>query len=441
LNLLTQIAKANGYSIPKTVSIETNIYPVNEWSKRQGVDIGSRDKDYLETYATIPWVYSCVYQIQIAISMLQFQIFRKTGTDKTENVTSEEKFDLFRKPNPNMGSFLFWMHTSGNMELTGKSFWWIAKDGNRLAGIFPLRSDRISIIPGDSQQFIKGFLYEINNKKTEFKPEEIFYMRYYHPYDDYDGLSAVEASRSSIIMHLKSVIYNKALMDNQVRPSGAFMSEKPVMQSQWDRTKKEFKEKYAGIMNAGEPIFVDGYTKYESLQLKPADMEYIEQNKMTKGQFLSTIGVPPVLIQDYSDAKVVANSKVQIKNFMENTIIPKTKMYLESLNDYILPLFVGEDSRYFIDVDLTNIDALQENILMTIKKFVEGFKLAAVSPNDYRQHVLRLDRVNDPELDKHYLPMNLFPVGEAPVSTEPSKGKVKLLNSGEVYLNYKKGVI
>lgn len=415
MGFLSAVAQSAGLKYAgEGMKLDQQVFQTPYGGQHTPVGLNDSDTDYLRTYATVPWVYSAVWQLQVNFAGLKFHVFRKTGDNEAEDVTNDDMFQMIQRPNPWSTKFHFWMHNIGALELNGKVFWWLPRNSqNQIMGIIPLRSDKMSIVPGDTTQFIKQYVYNVNGKEEVFDPEEIFYMRYWHPTDDFDGLSSVQAASNSIVLQLKGAAYNKKMFDNQIRPSGVWSSEQVLDDAIYKRAKKQFMDTYSGAYNAGNPIFIDGGYKYTSVEMKPKDIEYIKGNQITKGEILSTLGVPPILVQEYSDASVLANADVQMRSFWHNTMLPKISMILEVINEDFLPMILGDQAGdYYVDVDLSTIDALKEQEELKISKYKTGWDMAAVKPNDYREHVLGLERIDDPMMEQTYMKMNLIPIGE-----------------------------
>ena len=84
-------------------------------------------------------------------------------------------------------------------ELTGNAYWLLDMfENGKPTEIYPLRPDRIKIVP-DKKSYIKAYKYDIgNNEWVSFKPEQILHFKYFNSIDDYYGLSPLSAGRSAV---------------------------------------------------------------------------------------------------------------------------------------------------------------------------------------------------------------------------------------------------
>jgi phage portal protein BeeE len=77
----------------------------------------------------------------------------------------------------------------------------------------------------------------------------ILHLKQFHPLDDHYGLSPIEAAASAIDLHNTASAWNKALLDNSARPSGALVytaRDSNLTTDQFDRLKRELESGFQG---------------------------------------------------------------------------------------------------------------------------------------------------------------------------------------------------
>ena len=77
----------------------------------------------------------------------------------------------------------------------------------------------------------------------------ILHMALFHPADDHYGLSPIEVAATAIDIHNAASAWNKALLDNSARPSGALVyagsdGAANLSQDQFERVKRELEDAY-----------------------------------------------------------------------------------------------------------------------------------------------------------------------------------------------------
>jgi phage portal protein BeeE len=74
-------------------------------------------------------------------------------------------------------------------------------------------------------------------------------MKLFHPADDHYGLSPIEAAATAIDTHNTASRWNKALLDNSARPSGALVytaRDGNLSGEQYERLKRELESGFQG---------------------------------------------------------------------------------------------------------------------------------------------------------------------------------------------------
>jgi hypothetical protein len=77
----------------------------------------------------------------------------------------------------------------------------------------------------------------------------ILHVRLFHPANDHYGMSPIEAAASAIDLHNTAARWNKALLDNSARPSGALVyaaAEGRMTAEQFQRLKAELEQGFQG---------------------------------------------------------------------------------------------------------------------------------------------------------------------------------------------------
>src|SRR6185437_3589073 len=146
--------------------------------------------------------------------------------------------------------------------------------GTNVRELYALRPDRMKVVPGPDG-WPQAFDYTVSGATvrfdqtpgssqeltglgvTEFVPP-ILHLALFNPLDDYYGLSPLEAAAIAVDTHNAAATWNKALLDNAARPSGALVYDGAdgamLSTLQYERLKKELSDQYQGTSNAGRPL-------------------------------------------------------------------------------------------------------------------------------------------------------------------------------------------
>src|SRR5690606_31311928 len=106
----------------------------------------------------------------------------------------------------------------------------------------------------------------------------ILHVALFNPLDDHYGAPPLEAAQVALDLHNAAGAWNKALLDNSARPSGALVygGAGNLSDEQFDRLKEELEQNFSGSANAGRPLLLEGGLDWRPLSLSPKDMDFLE---------------------------------------------------------------------------------------------------------------------------------------------------------------------
>ena len=179
----------------------------------------------------------------------------------------------------------------------------VALDGE-IRELHVLRPDRMKVIPG-IDGWPEGYEYTAAGRSVRFTDDvaprvrPILHVRLFHPANDHYGMSPIEAAATAIDIHNTASGWNKALLDNSARPSGALVyaaANGQMTEEQFTRLKSELETNFQGARAAGRPLLLEGGLDWKPLSLSPKDMDFIEAKNAAAREIALAIGVPPMLL-------------------------------------------------------------------------------------------------------------------------------------------------
>ncbi|HWW65329.1 MAG TPA: phage portal protein [Sphingomonadaceae bacterium] len=191
--------------------------------------------------------------------------------------------------------------------LHGNAFVQIVGDGEGVpVELFPLRPERVTVEP-DANGWPAAYLYRTGERVTRILAADalgkpgLIHIRSYHPLDDHYGLGCLGAAYGAVAIHNAATRWNRALLDNAARPSGALVYDPgepgaALSADQFDRLKAEIDASFAGAANAGRPMLLDGGLKWQAMSLSPADMDFVGLKAAAAREIALAFGVPPMLM-------------------------------------------------------------------------------------------------------------------------------------------------
>ena len=243
-------------------------------------------------------------------------------------------------------------------------------DDDRPPLLYPLRPDRVQIIP-DSRGWPMRYDYRVGEQVEHIDAcdalgrLQIIHIKSFHPSDDHYGLGCLCAAAQSIRVHNAATRWNKSILENAARPSGALVYDNgdnavPLSDVQFDRLRSEMENSFSGSNNAGRPMLLEGGLKWQAMSLSPADMDFVELKATTARDIALAFGVPPMLLGIPGDNSY-ANYREANRALWRLTILPlmgKILLALEhGLSSGALPWF--DDISLCVDLD--QVSALSED--------------------------------------------------------------------------------
>ena len=242
--------------------------------------------------------------------------------------------------------------------LHGNAFVHVAQDGGGMpARLFALRPDRVKVEP-DGSGWPAAYLYRAGEARRRFlvrdglgRPE-VVHVRAQHPLDDHYGLGCLAAAAAAVAVHNSAARWNKALLDNAARPSGALVYQPDdgslLSPAQFDRIKDEMEAQFAGSANAGRPLLLDGGLRWQAMSLTPADMDFAELKASAAREIALAFGVPPMLLGLPGD-NTYANYREAVRSLWRLTVLPMAEKVVGALAEGLSAWWPG--LRLAVDVD------------------------------------------------------------------------------------------
>lgn len=255
---------------------------------------------------------------------------------------------------------------ASQMLLHGNAYVQILKDGlGQPVELFALRPERVTVTPGRNG-WPTGITYRVGEQVLTMPMQDsdaspnIIHIKGYHPLDDHYGAGCLAAADEAVATHNAASGWNRALLENAARPSGALVydagSGGGLSTDQFDRLREELNRAFAGGANAGRPMLLEGGLKWQSLSMSPADMDFAALKAAAARDIGLAFGVPPMLLGLPGDA-TYNNYKEANKALWRLTLLPLAGKLLAALGEGLATWF--PEAKLAIDLD--RVPALTED--------------------------------------------------------------------------------
>jgi HK97 family phage portal protein len=295
--------------------------------------------------------YRCVRMIAEAASSVPLLLY-KDGKE----LSSHPLLQLLQRPNPAQTGRDLIENIVSYLMVAGNSYIEVSKLNGAPRELVCLRPDRVKLVAG-ANGWPDGFDYSVYGSSTRIAPENVLHLKLFNPLDDYYGQSPLEAAQRSIDAHNAASGWNKAMLDNAARPSGALVfaaSEGRLTNEQFERIKTELETAHQGAANAGRPLILEGGLDWKEMGYSPKDMEFTETKSSAAREVALAFGVPPMLLGLPGD-NTFANYAEANRTFWRQCVVPILGRVTEALTNFLGPDF---EQGLKLSFDLDQVEAL-----------------------------------------------------------------------------------
>ncbi|WP_051661178.1 phage portal protein [Bosea sp. 117] len=311
-----------------------------------------------EGYQRNAVAHRCVRLVAEAAGSVAFSL-----TEGAAEHASHSLLDLLARPNPRLAGGAFIEALAAHLLLAGNAYVEAVAVGGRVRELHVLRPDRMRVVPGP-EGWAEAYDYTLSGRAVRFSQEPgeagippILHIALFNPLDDHYGAPPLAAAQMALDLHNAAGAWNKALLDNAARPSGALVygGAANLSDEQFERLKEELEGNFSGAANAGRPLLLEGGLDWRPLSLSPKEMDFLEAKNAAAREIALAFGVPPMLLGIPGDA-TYANYAEANRSLWRQTALPLARRIGEALAGWLSPTF-GETPLQLVP-DLDAIEAL-----------------------------------------------------------------------------------
>ena len=255
---------------------------------------------------------------------------------------------------------------AAHLLLHGNGYVQIRRDGDgKPVELFALRPERVSVIAG-TDGWPAAYQYKVGDSTLSLPVEDadgwpaVVHLKAFHPSDDHYGAGCLAAAEQAVAIHNAASAWNRALLENAARPSGALVFEAGdsggLTADQFERLKGELQVAYQGAGNAGRPMVLEGGLRWQPLALTPADMDFAALKAAAARDIALAFGVPPMLLGLPGD-NTYSNYREASRALWRLTLLPLAGKILGGLSEGLRPWF----PKLALSVDFDRVPALAED--------------------------------------------------------------------------------
>jgi len=297
-----------------------------------------------EGFMQNPIVYRSVRMICEAAASVPLLLY-----EGAEEVSEHPLLDLLARPCAEQTGTDVFEAWYGFLLVSGNTYVEAIPVGDQIRELHILRPDRMKVIAG-VDGWPEGYEYSAGGRSVKIGGEAVsgvrpvLHVKMFHPVDDHYGMSPIEAAATSIDIHNEASRWNKSLLDNAARPSGALIysaRDGQLTGQQFERLKHELESGFQGAKHAGRPLLIEGGLDWKPLSLSPKDMDFIEAKHAAARDIALALGVPPMLLGIPGD-NTYSNYQEANRTFWRQTVLPLVGRMAKAFTAWLGPAYSGK---------------------------------------------------------------------------------------------------
>lgn len=334
-------------------------------------------------------VYACCQIKGNAVGKLPIEIYQRTDKGNVRIKNHPVSFLLETRPNPNMTPYEFKTLVTVHRNLYGVAYIRISFDSKgRPNGLYPLLPPRVSVVQDTDGN---RFYIDVIDKKNQlvFNEDEIIKLNYL----TYDGLtprSPIKVARESIALTRAQQQFLGEYFINGNLSRGVIKLQGQLNKDAKDKVRAEWLRMNSGLAdgNAHKVAVLDGGMEYESLQVPPEDLAFLNMMNFQVQDIARVFGVPKHKL-GLMDQATYSNIEAENMAFVSDTVMPEAISWEEELT---YKLFTEKEQQTGLHVKFNLTSALRGDSVSRATYYKELLSVGVFSINEIRQ-LEQLDKI------------------------------------------------
>lgn len=378
----------------KNTSIQSQGYKLNKRYKN-GVAYHNRPsfaRISEEQAMQIPAVSASANLISSAISKLPIYLYKRDDEGDSENVDDDYRLFLLNgEPNENQTSNALKKRIVMDYLFHGGSYVYVRKKArsNEVKDLYRLPIEKVQIHRYEQLGFISSYKITLDGQpENAIKTMDVACILK-DTDDGYTPRGILDTGYRVLSTALSEINYSGSILKNGSLPLAVLKSETQLSDEALERVKSDFEQLYTGGENAGKTILLEEGLEYDTVSLKPNELELTESKKAALSDITRLFNIPESMINANAN-KYNSNEENNI-HFLQYTLEPIITNIEKALNKTML-LESEKQQGYYFKFDTSVILTVTEKEKAEIAQTLNN--TSAVSQNEIRK-VLGLPKLED----------------------------------------------
>lgn len=238
-------------------------------------------------------VWACVNLVAGTISSLPPTVYKDVDGVRVAAKDHPLYRILHDSPNFDQTALDFWEYMASSLELWGNAYARKIFSGGVLSGLMPINPSTVVV------KRLKGgdieYAWSEDGKQHRLTDRDVFHVRGFGG-NPLGGMSTLQFGRNTFSLARAVDKSAGQTFQNGLRPSGTLTFENFLSPENREIAENELVEKFAGAVNVGRPMVLEGGAKWSSISINPEDAQMLESRGFSVEEVCRFFGVPPFMI-------------------------------------------------------------------------------------------------------------------------------------------------
>jgi HK97 family phage portal protein len=366
--------------------------------------------NYPFAYKCVPTIQFCVELYQSTLAATPLRFYTGEGDNKTEVPRKKGNIvDLWAAANTEQTGYELTEDLVGSLEVYGNAF--LFKDygtsGRRIQQFWMLNPETVSPVRGPGRTTVR---YEVKDggRSVDVPRDQIIHFKRYDPQMGALGVSRLQALQMAYETERDAGRFQRLFYGKGGMVAGHYSTEQSIDDDDIARLKAQFRQRYQGIENSWDPVFLPKKLAFTRAGLTMAEMDFIEANKLTANQMLKLFKIPPMLAGEVEGGGGLNSdvASVSMMLFLRFGVMPAARRISEKLNEALL--MSGEFGfGVTCEYDFSNDPVMVESWLKQAEMWNKATGAPHISRAEARDRQGLPERPEDEGLDDILVPTTL----------------------------------
>jgi HK97 family phage portal protein len=300
-----------------------------------------------ENSLTCSAVASCVRLLSDTIAALPLHVYRDQGKSKTVAIDHQIYSLIHSAPNEFQTSFTWVQEAITHCLLHGNFYAFIERDtsGNPVA-LWPLNPYGMMVEAVEGAVYYRYFY---GGQRSEFPFSDILHFKGL-TLNGLLGLSVVQMAKQGIGLSFAQEQHAASLFKNNARPGLVIQFPGFLTDVQRQNYGDSFGMKFAGALNSGKTIVLEGGMKIEPVGFTAEDSQFLESRHFSVIEIARWFRVPPTMIGDMTRVSY-SSSESEMQLFAMHSLVPWCANLEAEMNAKLLPA----GTPFYVKFDVNSI--------------------------------------------------------------------------------------